>query len=560
MLRIHRYCQPLSKYLYSTNAFIPPIDPSADNNPSLLTQINNTRYSSPLVGHSHVSTPQYVDIKPAPNDDIWIGMSSGVDSSTAAAILAEQYDPHSKVYNPDHGHHLLLDKDAKPASGRVRGIFMANWSSTARCAEADWVDVQRLCDEIGIECHYVNFERQYWTEVFSPMIEMYKQGQTPNPDVGCNRYIKFGELFKHIQAKYKASNDTKKWWLATGHYARIARCVSGPSSSASNIHLLRPHHLPKDQSYYLSSISPQIFDKIYFPLAHYTKPQVREMALNKFHLHTASKPDSQGLCFVGQEGHNTFRKFLDEFVESKPGDVVAMIDYNSRNKINKTNAANSEPNTSVSSTPTERRVVAQHSGIWHATIGQKSGISMPQGSPETQGIWYVHSKNVARNEILIVQGGNHPSLFSKAATCGQFEWLGPVLKVEEVVDSETLDTKTEMQCSKSSLQPQGVHCGNGRVTIMSPTNLYVQYRSLQAPEPVSSITFHKNEKKRSDLKTEGNGENETRIENSSDTYTLSIEFTNPRRAVAPGQYLVLYLGDRVLGSGVIQDTKRVVDI
>lgn len=544
-LRIAKSVFCFSKSFYSTSSTTSVF--RTDASPLTSGQINNSQNQSHSV--------EYVDRNPGIDDDIWIGMSSGVDSSTAAAILAEKYDPLSKFYKPTDS--LLLKNgmqgNTKP-KGRVRGIFMANWSSTARCAEADWNDVQRLCDHIGIECHYVNFERQYWTEVFSPMIEMYKQGQTPNPDVGCNRYIKFGELMKYISAKYDNNNSSlstksefgsKKWWLATGHYARV-----GQSLSTNSVHLLRPLHLPKDQSYYLSSISPKVLDKIYFPLSKYTKPEVREMAHTKYNLHTADKPDSQGLCFVGQEGHNTFRKFLDEFVESKPGDVVAMIERdvvsaNDNSLDDSSNTASSNKDNVLTQKHKEFKTVARHNGIWHATIGQKSGISMPQGSPETHGIWYVHSKNVDRNEILIVQGRDHPTLYCKSVKCGAFEWLGDALKLEEVTgEIGSNENKSESE-GKAEAQD------NEEITVMSPKNLFIQYRSLQVPEAVESITFSKNK---------GSMHKNDKTKSLEETYTLSVKFSKPRRAVAPGQYLVLYLGERVLGSGIIQNVERVVDI
>lgn len=387
---------------------------------------------------------QYVDRSPSPGDHIYVAMSSGVDSSTAAALLARTYP-----------------------TNVVTGVYMANWSSTAKCAEADWNDVQRVCGTIGIPCERVSFEREYWTDVFMPMIEMYREGLTPNPDVGCNRHIKFGQLMKYLGNKQQEKNT--QWWLATGHYARVGYHVSSKS-----IHLLRPKHLPKDQSYYLSSISPSVLPHVMFPLSGYTKPEVRDMAKNEFSLPTADKPDSQGLCFVAQEQPSAtkFREFLNEYLTPSPGDVVT----------------------------TEGRVVGRHEGIWHATVGQKSGISMPQGDPATKGVWYVQSKIPAKNQIVIARGANNPTFYSVGATCKSFDWLG-------VVDLETL--------------------------LANPEHVAVQYRSLQVPEPVHSITM-----------TPGTSE-------------LKIKFKSPRRAVAAGQYLVMYNNEgRVLGSGIITATEQ----
>uniref|UniRef100_A0A060T1T4 tRNA-5-taurinomethyluridine 2-sulfurtransferase n=1 Tax=Blastobotrys adeninivorans TaxID=409370 RepID=A0A060T1T4_BLAAD len=360
-------------------------------------------------------------------DHVFVAMSSGVDSSTVAAMMAEQYP------------------------GRVSGVYMANWSSTAKCTEADWNDVQRICKFVGIGCERVNLERDYWTEVFEPMIRMYRQGLTPNPDVGCNRHVKFGALFDYLQGK----NLSKRWWLATGHYARLGR-----DEDNGEHWLMRPVRNPaKDQSYYLSSIDPKTLERVLFPLAPYTKPEVRGLA-QRYGLHTASKPDSQGLCFVSQN-HNNFRNFLAEYLEPSPGDIVTE----------------------------DGKVVGKHNGIWHATIGQRSSVSMPQADPNYRGVWYVSDKDPVTNRITIVRGVDNPSLYSQSATCDQFDWL----------------------CSDPS-------------TVISEGGLTAQYRSLQDPVPVEHIDT---------------------------TNGVKVKFATKCRAIAPGQYLVLYHGDRVIGSGMI---------
>lgn len=543
----------------STSSFQQILNPDTDNNPDIL-QINNTRLKSEInpnndnhqkheinneSGDYYTTSSSssysdrfldpklYVDRIPGPDDDVWIGMSSGVDSSTAAALLAEKYN---KSYIPSGG------------TGRVRGIFMANWSSTAKCTEADWNDVQKVCSQIGIECERVNFEKEYWQEVFEPMIEMYKQGMTPNPDVGCNRYIKFGSLIRYLSSKYESppeqnstttssgeqkNNKNKKWWLATGHYARVSWNV--PTKTT---HLLRPKHLPKDQSYYLSSISPNVLNHILFPLAHLTKPQVRELAKNKYDLPTADKPDSQGLCFVSQS-QNTFRSFLDEYLAPNPGNIVIKQQKTnmdiSNNKNNNENLLKEKINNKLITTTT-KKIVGKHHGIWHATIGQKSGISVPQGDPETKGVWYVHSKDINKNEIVIVRGTNNPALFSESVKCDKFEWLGEI--------------PSSFSFSSGS--------GEGSDLKLNHNDLFIQYRSLQSPEPVKSILIKKNELP-TKTKTITKNEEEEKKNNNNYNYTVTIEFTTPRRAVAPGQYLVIYDGDRVLGSGIINSTKRIAN-
>ncbi|KAA8900676.1 hypothetical protein TRICI_006177 [Trichomonascus ciferrii] len=375
-----------------------------------------------------LSTSLYEPQRPGKDDAIYVAMSSGVDSSTVAALMAQK-----------HG------------TANVRGIFMANWQSTAKCSEADWNDVQKVCAKIGIACERVNFEREYWMEVFEPMIELYKAGLTPNPDVGCNRHIKFGSLIQYLKSKHASNN--RPWWLATGHYADVQKCTA-----TGEKHLLRPKDLSKDQSYYLSSIDPTALNHILFPLAQYSKPEIRGLA-SQFQLHTAEKPDSQGLCFVSQN-HNSFRKFLAEYVESTPGEVVTE----------------------------EGKVVGKHEGLWHATIGQRSSISMPQGDPKYRGSWYVSQKDIPNNRLIIVKGVDNPSLYSSALECSNFHWLGQ--------------------------KPT------------SSNNLTIQYRSLMEPVPIQDL-------------------------NESPTESLRVSLQEPCRAIAPGQYLVLYDGRRVLGSGII---------
>lgn len=471
LLRPRHLCRCLT-----TDTLAAPVSVSSaaaiDNTPSPL-QINNSHAHEP---HTPDLDPEYEDREPGPDDDVWVAMSSGVDSSTAAALLAQRY--------------ASFPASSSSSPGRVRGVFMANWSSTARCAEADWTDVRRVCAQLGIPCERVSFEREYWQDVFEPMVDMYRRGLTPNPDVGCNRHVKFGALINHLARKYKGKDSGKKWWLATGHYARVAR-----HRASGEVHLLRPRHLPKDQSYYLAAVSARtVFPRVLFPLARHTKPQVRSLARAAFHLPTADKPDSQGLCFVSQE-HNTFRHFLDEYLPPAPGNFV----------VRRLRADGS----------VETRIVGTHQGIWHATIGQKSGLSLPQGDPATRGVWYVQGKDPAANEIVLVRGNAHPSLFARRLRVASFEWLGglPPPALQELL-------------SGTSAAPQ----------------LHVQYRSLQAPEPVQSIAFARNEE-----------------DTAAETYAVDVEFTTPRRAVAPGQYLVVYSGDRVLGSGIITSTTPIAE-
>lgn len=358
-----------------------------------------------------------------------MAMSSGVDSSVTAALLTEKYGPRS-----------------------VRGIYMANWSQTAKCTEGEWNDVQKVCSQLEISCERVNFEKEYWSDVFSPMIDMYQLGLTPNPDLGCNRYIKFGKMIEHLSMRFK--DLKKKWWLATGHYARVELADEG------HCNLIKAFDANKDQSYYLASIPRSVLSNVLMPLGHYTKPQVREIA-RKYRLCTAEKPDSVGLCFVSPD-HTKFRHFLDEYIPPKPGNIVTE----------------------------DGKVWGQHQGLWHATIGQKLGISMPQGDPKYKGVWFVSEKRVDSNELVIVRGSNNESLYKNKMDVFDWEWFGD---------------KPDMSKRQEYL---------------------VQYRSLQEPVAVKSIEVFPDNR-------------------------LLCELLSVQRAMAPGQNLVLYLGNKVIGSGVI---------
>ncbi|AOW07672.1 tRNA-specific 2-thiouridylase [Yarrowia lipolytica] len=366
---------------------------------------------------------------PGPNDHVYVAMSAGVDSSVTAALMAERY------------------------KGRVTGVFMRNWSPDSKCAEADWNDVQQVCAHIDIPAVNLSLEKEYWLEVFEPMLERYRQGLTPNPDVSCNRYIKFGSLKHRLKDRHENSGMEGDWWLATGHYARVMTDESGTPG------LFRPKHLAKDQSYYLSSVNSDSLRNVMFPLSDYLKPEIREMA-HAYKLHVASKPDSQGLCFVSQD-QRKFRDFLSDYISTTPGNVITE----------------------------EGEVVGQHNGLWNATVGQKSGICLPQGNPKYRGSWFVKEKNIDTNELVIVKGGNHPSLFSSNIKAKYFSWLGT------------------------------------KPADLSGMNLTIQFRSLMEPVAITNLAIE--------------GED------------IAIRTAVPVRAVSPGQNLVLYHEDRVLGCGVI---------
>ncbi|RKP24413.1 tRNA-specific 2-thiouridylase, partial [Syncephalis pseudoplumigaleata] len=235
-------------------------------------------------------------------------MSGGVDSSVAALLLKR------------HG-------------ARVQGVFMQNWDALEEdgvCpGERDWRDVQAVCRQLDIPCRRIDFVREYWTRVFAQTLDAYAKGITPNPDIACNREIKFGLLRERCVPK--------DHWFATGHYARVAYDARG------NARLLKGIDARKDQSYYLSSVTRAQLQQSVFPLGHLTKEDIRSIA-REHRLTTANKDESMGICFVGPR--RKFNAFLGEYLPQTPGDVIA-------------------PN---------GHVIATHQGIFSWTIGQRATI------------------------------------------------------------------------------------------------------------------------------------------------------------------------------------------
>ncbi|ODV64023.1 tRNA-5-taurinomethyluridine 2-sulfurtransferase [Ascoidea rubescens DSM 1968] len=391
----------------------------------------------------------YKQMEPNENDQIFVAISSGVDSSVTAALLKQKYK-------------------------NIQAIYMANWSQTSNCIEKDWNDVQDLCQFLNIPCKRLNFEKDYWFNVFEPMIEMYKNGLTPNPDIYCNQFVKFGKLFNYLdeyQKNHKPITPSSNWWLATGHYARIMNHI--PSNQ---FHLLRSLYPNKDQSFYLSKISPSILNHLLLPVGHYSKTQIRQLAKD-FNLPTASKPDSQGLCFVNPSNtkNGKFRKFLNDFIQPKPGNIITK----------------------------DGTIFGQHQGLWHGTIGQKSGISMPQGNQLYKGVWYISEKRIASNELVIVKGGDNVDLFTNTMIVKNWTWMGNDLNFQQI--NQILSNKK------------------------NDHELCVQYISLQKPLKISNFNLVNNK-----------------------LNEIQISLTQLARAITPGQNMVLYDGNRILGCGIIQ--------
>ncbi|MGO4538161.1 tRNA 2-thiouridine(34) synthase MnmA [Paenibacillus sp. 2TAB19] len=298
--------------------------------------------------------------KPISSTRVVVGMSGGVDSSVTALLL-------------------------KQAGYDVVGIFMKNWDDTdefGHCtAEEDSEDVRRVCDQIGIPYYTVNFEKQYFDKVFTYFLDEYKRGRTPNPDVMCNREIKFGDF---LQRALELGAD----YLATGHYARVERDADGVTK------LLRGVDSNKDQTYFLSSLNQRQLEKAMFPIGHLPKPEVRRIA-EEAGLYTAKKKDSTGVCFIGERN---FKEFLSGYLPARSGD---MIDIRSGEKK------------------------GRHDGLMYYTLGQRQGLGI--GGSGTGEPWFVADKDLESNVLYVVQGEQHASLYSHSLSASGFNWIAPTL-------------------------------------------------------------------------------------------------------------------------------------
>lgn len=359
-------------------------------------------------------------MKKEPKDTtVVVGMSGGVDSSVAALLLKEQ-------------------------GYKVIGIFMKNWDEKDEdgvcTATDDYEDVRKVCDEIGIPYYTVNFVKEYWDRVFTYFLDEYKKGRTPNPDVMCNKEIKF-KAFLDYALKIGAD------YLATGHYAQVD-FVDGEYK------MLRGVDNNKDQTYFLCTLGQYQLSKAMFPVGNLTKPQVREIAA-KYGLKTAAKKDSTGVCFIGERN---FGKFLSTYLPSQPGDIKTLTG----------------------------QVVGRHDGLMYYTLGQRKGLGI--GGIGTGEPWFVVEKDLKKNILYVVQGENHPAIFSYGLEATDLSWV-------------------------SDNKPQGTFKCTAKF----------RYR-----QPDQGVTVYMRE-----------GEK------------CLVVFDEPQRAVTPGQEVVFYNGEYCLGGGII---------
>ncbi len=353
------------------------------------------------------------------NTTVIVGISGGVDSAVAASLLLDQ-------------------------GYQVQGLHMTNWDEDDDYCEAaqDYQDARAVCADLDIPLHHVNFAREYRDKVFADFLQEYRQGRTPNPDVACNRYIKFGDFLDYA---LRLGADC----IATGHYARLAE-------RDGVYRLLKGVDGNKDQSYFLHAIRPEVLPRVLFPLGELTKPEVRTLA-NKRGLPNYARRDSTGICFIGER---PFREFLQSYLPAQPGDM--------------------ETSTG--------QVIGQHGGLVYYTYGQREGLGIGgvKGYPEAP--WYVAGKDFERNVLVVIQGRDHPLLWSESMATEELRWLAGS------------PPKARFDCTVKT-----------------------RYRQDDVPCSV-------------ELSTDG---------------TAQVTFHAPVWAVTPGQYGVFYLGDGCLGGGVI---------
>ena len=285
------------------------------------------------------------------------GMSGGVDSSVSAFILQQQ-------------------------GYQVEGLFMKNWEEdddTDYCtAAADLADAQAVCDKLGIKLHKINFAAEYWDNVFEHFLNEYKAGRTPNPDILCNKEIKFKAFLEY------AAEDLGANYIATGHYVRRR-------GTDDNAQLLRGLDANKDQSYFLYTLSSKQVGQSLFPVGDIEKPIVRAIA-EDLDLITAKKKDSTGICFIGER---KFKDFLARYLPAQPGNIRTV----------------------------EGDIIGRHDGLMYHTLGQRKGLGIGGVKGASEEAWYVVEKDLVNNELIVAQGHDHSALLSIGLIAQQLHWV-----------------------------------------------------------------------------------------------------------------------------------------
>lgn len=355
-----------------------------------------------------------------------VGMSGGVDSSVAAHLLMEQ-------------------------GYQVSGLFMKNWEEddgTEYCtAKEDLADAQGVCDKLGIPLDTANFAAEYWDNVFEHFLKEYQAGRTPNPDVLCNREIKF-KAFLDYALSLGAD------YIATGHYVRKQQV-------GNSTQLLKGLDDNKDQSYFLCEVNEQCLSRSLFPIGELPKTKVREIAA-QLGLATHDKKDSTGICFIGER---KFKDFLEQYLPAQPGEIHTAEGEN----------------------------LGKHTGLMYYTYGQRQGLGIGGQQKHGDGAWYVVDKDLSNNILIVSQGNENKELYSSTLSASKIAWI----------NQET--PSLPLQCMAK-----------------------VRYRQQDQQCEVSEL---------------GDGQ-------------IEVRFSEPQRAITPGQYIVLYEQERCLGGAIIEQFQR----
>lgn len=286
-----------------------------------------------------------------------VGVSGGVDSSVAALLLLEQ-------------------------GFEVHGVFMKNWEDTYEvgyCSDnEDWEDANEVCQTLGIPLHSANFSTSYWERVFETFLKEYRQGRTPNPDILCNREIKFKAFLDY------ALNHLGADYIATGHYARLV-------TIHDNIQLLKGKDTAKDQSYFLYTLNKTQLRRSLFPVGDLLKHQVRSLAAAN-NLITHDKKDSTGICFIGER---RFREFLSRYLPAQPGKMLSDTG----------------------------RYMGDHMGLMFYTLGQRQGLGIGGQAKNSGEPWYVVDKDCANNILVVAQGNDNPLLYHRRLQASDLHWI-----------------------------------------------------------------------------------------------------------------------------------------
>lgn len=347
------------------------------------------------------------------NTHVIVGMSGGVDSSVSAYLLKQQ-------------------------GYQVEGLFMKNWEeddTDEYCSAAeDLADAQAVCEKLGIKLRTVNFAAEYWDRVFEYFLEEYKAGRTPNPDIMCNKEIKFKAFLDYAQL---LGAD----YIATGHYVR-----RGENDGKAT--LLRGLDRNKDQSYFLYAVSHDKIAKTLFPVGEIEKPKVRKIAEEQG-LVTAKKKDSTGICFIGER---KFTDFLQQYLPAQPGNIE---------------------------TP-EGEVIGRHNGLMYHTLGQRKGLGIGGRQDASEEPWFTLDKDLERNVLIVGQGHEHPLLMSYGLIADKLDWVAGEAPSDD------------FRCTaKTRYRQDDVACSVKR---LNESNWLVEFDDKQrAVTPGQSVVFYQDE-------------------------------------------------------------------